>query len=143
MCRQTIAVLVFMGLVGMPGLRPAVSAAEPDQTKKLALARLEIARRGLEAAEKTNATGEVSYTYIRIWSQRVLEAELAAGETADDRIAALDAAFQRARKLENLAAEGYRRGAFSLLEYLEAQYTRADIEYLLAKEKAKKDEKPK
>src|SRR5262245_28297420 len=143
MSRQSIAVLLFVGLVGMPGLGSSLSAAEPDPSKKLAQVRLEIARKALEAAEKSNATGEINYTWIRLWSRRVLDAELAVAETQDERIAAYEAYRLRCRRLMDVASDGYRRGSFTLLELLDAQYLHADVEYELAQLKAGKEPKPK
>jgi hypothetical protein len=126
------------GLVGLMYAGTATSAPPEDAIQERARARLEVARKGLAEAEKVVA-GKEYYHDICVWSQLVLESELAVSTTKKERLAALEAHLRRAEKLEKFAQGQFDRGFFSRLALLEAMYRRCDVELQLAQEKAKSE----
>jgi len=129
MCRQ------FLLALCVTGLAYGFGAAGEDRAKEFAKARLEVARRGLATVEKQAAGVNGFNGEIWNWSERVLKAELALSSGPAERIAALEAHLQRARRLEGIARRGFAERIYSLAEVLGAEYNRLDAEALLAAEK--------
>jgi hypothetical protein len=114
-----------------------VGTAGEKTAKDLARARLELARRGLATVQRQAGGANGFYRDIWVWSERVLSAELDLSDGPAERIAALEAHLQRARRLEGLARDGFAQRIFSFAELLEAEYNRLDAEARLAAEKAR------
>src|SRR5262249_22975880 len=91
---------------------------------------LNVARRGLDLAEKTPA-GADDY----IWSRRVLEAELNLCGNVDERIAARERYLKRATKLEEAAKRAFENGVGTKSDLLEAEYRRCEAAVQLESER--------
>jgi hypothetical protein len=142
MCRRYVpwlgvALCAAIGFVAVRGAgedRPT----QDDQVKKLAQARLDVARQGLAAVEKPTVGGAQGYfRATMVWAERVMQAELETSTTSAQRVAALEAYLQRTRKMEDTARAGLAQKIFTVPEVLETQYQRVSAEVLLAQEKAK------
>ena len=128
---------LFLCLAGSLWAATARSASPEDTVTKAAKVRLEVARKGLAEAEKVAPGMVKDSAAIWVWSGRVLQAELALSTTKSERIAALEAHFRRAVKLEEIAEHEYRQGRLRSLDLLQAIYRRYDVEVQLAQEKTK------
>jgi hypothetical protein len=127
---------IFLCLVGFMWVATAKGGSPEEVVREYAKARLEVARKGLADSEK-DIGGGISYEGIWLWSQRVLESELALCTTKIERIAAWEAHLRRAAKLEKMAQSEFSRGGFTRGGVLEAIYRRYDVEVQLAQERSK------
>lgn len=125
--------LLVMACFGVGGGYYIVNA-EPsfhkDKDRASAKALLEVARAGLELAEKSP---DLRDDYI--WSKRVLNAELNLCGNADERIAARERHLKLTMRLEEVAKNAVQKGVISRHESLEAEYHRCEAQVQLDAER--------
>src|SRR5262245_36922411 len=112
MSRFVLAALAACGVAVShtpAALRPSPGGKADEKAIKSARELLDVARRGLELAERAGPLRRETYD----WSRRVLDAELALSATADERIAARGRHLRRAEKLERAARALVEGGAAS------------------------------
>jgi RNA polymerase sigma factor (sigma-70 family) len=112
---------------------------EPVTLSTLAKARVEIARRRLEAFASDYKFGRVTVDRMMDASRTLMDAEIDAGETRADRLAAIRAHAERLKQLEELekASTEDGKGVVAQLEVI--QNGLVDAEFLLAKASAPGD----
>ena len=141
MCRHLLPLSMALSLVLACALSrqavPAPSPAAPEVPQELLKARLETARKGLEAAQGEHKAGRGRLEAVFFWTQRVVEAELALSDKKADRIAAHEKLVKLAKDIEETAKAHFDVGQASHQELLDAAYRRIEAEIELARAKAK------
>jgi hypothetical protein len=130
-------VIVVAMIALLLGFTPLVLTQTPEKApvalEKLVKERLQAARQAYEAVSKQ---GDEEKTYV--WSRRWMEAERDIAKNKAERVAALQAHFERMKKLEVLVLLMETRNAAPRPERLApAQFYRAEADIWLAAEKAK------
>ena len=74
---------------------------------------------------------------LAFWSQRVVDADLAASADAEQRRTACEAHLARTSEIERIAASHYKNGLSAQTSALAAEYYRLDAETQLARAKRK------
>jgi hypothetical protein len=133
MSRQTLVAMYFAAVACVFAGNFPLSAADNEEPREFAKARLEAAKKGYETADGVYMMG--------VWAARILESELTLCTTADDRIAAFESQIRRARGLEKMVREAKKE--YTTADLMEAIFLRNDAEYKLAKEKINKARTPK
>jgi hypothetical protein len=125
----------------LPRTQPAAEPrgkATDEKATNTAKELLNVARKGLDLAEKTPAGADDS-----IWSKRVLEAELNVCGNVDERIAARESYLKRTIKLEEVAKRAFENGVGTKSDLLEAEYRRCEAAVQLESERAARTGRPK
>jgi outer membrane protein TolC len=124
-----------------PGAGPALDKATQAQVRKLLEERRDALRKVIEARQKEFEVGRGSLDGLLRTARKLLQAELELATTPAQRIAAHQAHYDIAKKVEEMNATRYDAGRLSFADYQESRAARlaAEIALLRAGGKPKKD----
>lgn len=108
------------------------TAAQGEDVEHLLRARLVAAQRAWEKIERTSSETVLNYPQARLWSDRLVAAELAIASNSSHRVAALENQLKRAKMFEKFVKTHSRSGVFTPMEVLEVEYHRLEVELRLA-----------
>jgi hypothetical protein len=135
--RKRLPTLLGLLLAGL-SFAPAANWQAPPNLSPLATARYKAALKQFDETWSYYQQSRIDSYQVYVWSRLVLDCQLDQAQNKAERVAALEGHLARMKKLQALITKVRRIGFSRSYDVGAAEYYRLEVDYWLAREKARK-----